>query len=201
MTFNDVGLSDDGFEFNGSSSYIKSPIDNKYNFEEYTVELIFTPSEIMGSVFYGLVSLRSHWGTDNTVFEVAQIEEDIRCYIYADNFKNVRYNINVGTKYHVVFSCNGTDIKLYFNGELVDQGTGVSYIPNVKTDLYIGRRADAAIYGKGIIKHVSIYNRALTAQEVADRYNEVTFQFLNDTPTPTQQNYIDFWDNRKIGRQ
>jgi len=51
------------------------------------------------------------------------------------------------------------------------------------------------------IKSVDLYDKILTEQEIADRYNQSTFQFLNDTPTPTQQNYIDFWDNRKIGRQ
>jgi len=51
-----------------------------------------------------------------------------------------------------------------------------------------------------IIKCVDIYSRILTAQEIADRYNKVTFQFLNDVPTPTQQKYLDWQNSRVIGR-
>jgi hypothetical protein len=51
-----------------------------------------------------------------------------------------------------------------------------------------------------VIKCVDIYSRILTAHEIADRNNNVTFQFLNDVPTPTQQKYLDWQNSRVIGR-
>jgi hypothetical protein len=51
-----------------------------------------------------------------------------------------------------------------------------------------------------IIKCVDIYDKILTEQEIADRCNQSTFLFLNDTPTPTQQAYLDWQNSRIIGR-
>jgi hypothetical protein len=199
MTFNDVGLSDDGFEFNGSSSYISSNILNGINkSNSFTCEIIFnavtnndkellvshvtSPNDVFGTSFKtGVLSTGMYNGSR---------------YIYC-----VSDTINTNKEYDVISIFDGNSLTKYIYNEIVD---GV-ICPNLDSQLiglYIGGHPSASERCfSGTIKHVSIYNRALTPQEVADRYNEVTFQFLNDTPTPTQQNYIDFLDNRKIGRQ
>jgi hypothetical protein len=91
----------------------------------------------------------------------------------------------------------GSYVKDYINGEEdnIEESTGTFSIPQY---LRIGYGCNG--YFNGTIKHVSIYNRALTPQEVADRYNQSTFLFLNNTPTPTQQAYLDWQDSRIIGR-
>lgn len=50
------------------------------------------------------------------------------------------------------------------------------------------------------VKRVSVYSRELSVQEVADIKADLTFQFKNETPTTTQQAYIDWEDGLTYGR-
>jgi len=183
MTFNDVGLSDDGFEFDGESSYVRlSGV--PYYPDESTVIISFNSD--LGNWKTGI-----RHSSANILF-ISHVGKPM---VHINSSYNYGSPWDMGDN-HLAITFKNDEWKMYQNSELTKTfsepyfDSPPSFIG--KTDNY---------YFNGTIKHVSIYNRALTAQEVADRYNEVTFQFLNDTPTPTQQNYLDFWDNRKIGRQ
>ncbi|MBI4661362.1 MAG: carbohydrate-binding protein, partial [Verrucomicrobia bacterium] len=60
---------------------------------------------------------------------------------------------------------------LYRNGVgIVEQNLG-AFVPQTTTDLYFGRRASSGDRFRGLIDEISIYNRALSEQEVAGIFN------------------------------
>lgn len=75
--------------------------------------------------------------------------------------------------YHIVGTWDGAIAKIYKDKILVAQSTPSGTQLATTYDLYIGRNSDgtAPAYFTGIIDEIAIYNRALTATEVLDRYN------------------------------
>lgn len=70
-----------------------------------------------------------------------------------------------------VATYNGVNLKLYENGTLIQ--TGSSYTTNISnssTNLEIGRGGGGSWNWSGNIAQASIYNRALTPQEIQDNY-------------------------------
>jgi hypothetical protein len=206
MTFNNVGLSDDGFEFNGESSFIRHPYINTWipNSDDFTFESVFLPSvvDVSHVAFSSQDNETVYKGISIYIMNDNRIrfhgyDGDVSISVYSDT------TVNPHMKYHVIAIREGDFFSLYVNG-ILENDTTYSTIDSLtdtfhQTPLYVGCR-DLSNFFKGTIKQASIYNRALTAQEVADRYNQSTFLFLNDTPTPTQQAYLDWQDSRIIGR-
>lgn len=84
-------------------------------------------------------------------------------------------DMNTGEWYHVVATYNGSQVRLYLNGQLDD--TPVARTGTVSTnnlDLIVGSGWSGtnpnAFPFDGLIDEVAIYNRSLSAQEIQDRY-------------------------------
>ena len=75
------------------------------------------------------------------------------------------------TWYHLVGTYDGTDAKLYINGEVKGTAIGSGNIRVSTTNVYIGQWGDGTARFNGLIDEVRIYNRALTAAEISDLYN------------------------------
>ena len=77
--------------------------------------------------------------------------------------------------YHIVFTYNGSQVRLYNNGNL--DGSPVTKTGNLNTNIkslvvgsgWNGGTANAFPFD-GLIDEVAIYNRSLSAQEIADHY-------------------------------
>ncbi len=99
-------------------------------------------------------------------------------YIYAggswtyDSSANI-YNVPIGTLSHYAMTYDGNKIKTYLNGELKGSGTSKSgNMGNTANLLGIGKRPySGSQYYDGFIDDVRIYNRALSAAEIAAIYN------------------------------
>jgi hypothetical protein len=77
-----------------------------------------------------------------------------------------------------VATYDGTNIKLYENGILRQTGSSfTSNVSNSTTNLEIGRGGGSLYYWNGKIAQVSIYNRALTAQEIQQNFNALRGRF------------------------
>jgi len=78
------------------------------------------------------------------------------------------------------FTYDGVDLKLYFNGTLLDT-TASTLNPSISgvQDLYLGRsgRAGGDRYLDGEISNVKIYNRALTQAEIKQNYEATKHKF------------------------
>ena len=86
-----------------------------------------------------------------------------------DTISNIVVPANVWT--HIAVTFEGTTVKFYKNGVLSDTKIQTN-IPNAGLNsIYIGGYFSWGTYLNGALDDVKIYNRALTAQEVASEYS------------------------------
>jgi hypothetical protein len=93
---------------------------------------------------------------------------------------NATLAIRDGNWHHVVFSINGTAIKIWIDGgsagspNHTDTST-VSYVGNVTTPLYFGKNgANNSYYLNGNLDEVAVFEYELSASQIADIYNSGT---------------------------
>lgn len=81
-------------------------------------------------------------------------------------------SIIVGEFYHVVGTYDGTAVKLYVNGSLEGQAAVSVTVDYGTRPVFIGTSGETVFDGKlnGIVDEASIYNRALSASEIATLY-------------------------------
>jgi hypothetical protein len=101
------------------------------------------------------------------------------------NYRTYASTINMNTYYHITLTYDGSNQKLYLNGNLVLSWatTGsIAYDVN-NTLLAVGNDWDSGYNGgaisgvRGNLAKVSIYNRALSATEVLQNYNALKSRF------------------------
>ncbi|MBW8041256.1 MAG: PASTA domain-containing protein [Planctomycetes bacterium] len=82
--------------------------------------------------------------------------------------------IETGIWTHVALTCDGSTITMYKNGVNVATTRGWADLmladPSSDESFYIGRNTEWGEYFKGIIDEVRVYNRALSATEIAQLY-------------------------------
>jgi len=200
MTFNDVELSEDGFEFDGINSWISFP-SIPTRMWDMTIHLRM----IWNGNGNDNDSLQQIIGNNDRYNEWIAIQEIDNGYTYMEDGMNSNayqldtytLRIDVGVIYDIFISLGENNYKVLLNGEFVRETEKADrYNFNINA---IGGRPDDRRF-EGIISLVEIYYRAYTVQEMKDRYNQSTFLFLNNTPTPTQQAYLDWQNSRIIGR-
>ena len=81
--------------------------------------------------------------------------------------------LNANAWYFMVGTWNGSVVNFYVNGTLVATSsfTGLQYASGASNDLRIGNEAAGDDFTSGLIGDVRIYNRALSATEIAAIYN------------------------------
>jgi len=77
-----------------------------------------------------------------------------------------------GKWYQIVGVYDGSHIKIYVNGKLEKSTTLTGKIKVSNSDINIGRRTWKDRYFNGVIDEVSVYNKALTDEEIKDLYNK-----------------------------
>lgn len=85
--------------------------------------------------------------------------------------------LSVGAWAHVAVVYHGTDIRIYVDGALAENGnnnpkTYSSGIYDGTAEIRVGGRDGSANYFDGLIDEVAIFDRALSADEIADIYND-----------------------------
>ena len=86
---------------------------------------------------------------------------------------------------HVAATYNGTLIQLYINGGLVSSMPATGLIQTTTTSLRIGGNTYPTEFFQGLIDEVRIYNRALSAAEVATDMNTPVGSQGSDMTPPT----------------
>jgi sialidase-1 len=77
-----------------------------------------------------------------------------------------------GSFNHVVMTyAEGKQLKLFVDGSLIDSKSSSSTLPNSSSDIRIGQRLNNTFEYDGIIDDVRIYNRALSASEINQIFN------------------------------
>lgn len=90
----------------------------------------------------------------------------------ATDFASSTTFVQAGVWYHIVGTHDGTNIRLYINGQLEGTGTATFPIDYGTTPLYLGNaQVPFSGYFNGVLDETTIYDRALTAMEVSSIYN------------------------------
>ena len=160
--------------FNGTTSYIAVPNSASLNPTQYlTLEAwvkwnadpTTKPSWAQILSKNGDNQYQLQHNTTNTFFEFALTTSAARKWIFSTTVPKM------GIWYHVVATYDGVLQKIYVNGAFEAQGSLTGTIATSVAPMSIGRRtASADRYFTGDIDELAIYNRALSASEIATRY-------------------------------
>lgn len=168
------------YSFDGSNDYLSIPDNSLFDFEDknFTVGLWVNLRKI-GTAWTG--NLINKWNTSGTpgtnewsiglgdsatgLIMIPSFSIESGNTIY--NIKSTE-NINNGLWYHIVGKREGDYIYIFVNGE----EKGKTYVGNVSVNnvgrnIYIGR-AVSGYYYNGLIEEISIWDRALSNQEISN---------------------------------
>jgi hypothetical protein len=165
-----AGKIGNGRNFSGATQYLTSANNNAYN----------NTAAFSVSAWVKLDELTARMIVGNTVdnFELQTTGGVLLFYVrnaggWGTPTQSAAAAIATGTWYHVVGTFDGTNIKVYRNG--VQVGTNVARAAPLVTGDYSIRvgtyGAAPGWFMDGVIDEVGIWNRAITATEVASLYN------------------------------
>jgi hypothetical protein len=100
---------------------------------------------------------------------------------------------------------------LYYNGSVVASQNLGTFTPQTRTNLLLGERLDEAnIHYQGVLDKVSVYNRALSAEEIQKIYTSAPsgdsgvmvsdMRFLNDQTKASPFSALSSWSPAELAR-
>ena len=171
-----LGRPNNAYFFDGQTSYMMAPNSSSLNASNITLVALFKP---MG--FY------TGNGTQSRIFMKGRDDQSNGHYFlgfhntgemygtYGDNqfqYNGVgdpNYSLHLNNWYKLVYTYNGIIGKLYVNGVLVNTSDQVATFTPTSDPLTIGKmnRVDFPYWFTGVIDEIRIYNKALSATQVA----------------------------------
>jgi len=157
------GVIDEALEFDGGANYVEVPALGAW--EQASIECWAYATDFVAS-YQGIISTWQ-WtaGKVHYKFESNQIQVD------KNDGDKIVADAEAGTWYHVIYTCDtvADELKLYVNGELVDEGTAGS-TPQNMDERRIGSEHDGR-YLNGMVDEVRLYNRILSDGEIKQNFN------------------------------
>lgn len=158
------------FSLDGVDDYVEIPLDASLNPAHISVDAWFYATDITKQYSYPPIVK-----TDAYALEIDSDDQQLRFWVKAgEGWKSSSSLIVLtNTWYHAVGTYDGSLIKLYRNGQPTYSPTSTSGdIQAITTPVNIGRDPlHPSRLFTGLIDEVEIFNRALTADEVAAIYN------------------------------
>ena len=158
--------------FNGSSNYVDVGNSSSLNISNALTLEVWVNAGIQTTNYNGIVSKTDSntngYEIRTTGYTTTQTTVQFR--IDGDTGSPGSYTINNGQWYHLVGVYNGTQSLFYVNGVLVNSKNYSTTILQNSRDLLIGKLAYAGLFFNGLIDEPRIYNRALSAEEISQRY-------------------------------
>jgi len=167
------GVIDECLKFDGQQNYVEIPALGDW--EQASVEC-WAYAETLAPSYQGIVSTWQ-WAADKVHFKF----ESHQIQVHKNDGVKITFNCEEQKWYHIVYTCDtkANELKLYVNGELVDQGAAGS-TPQNFNERRIGSEHDGR-YLNGMVDEVRLYNRILSEDEVKQNY-QVTSNELAVTP-------------------
>lgn len=177
-----------GMIFNGSNQNISvvslPPLTN-----QITISVWIKPQDNsgLGWIIGREGAYRMFYSSNSIIFDCATVNNS--WYSTGTNLVASGYSI-YNSWWHCVGTYDGSNNRLYINGQLVVTGASISgNITNGNALSIIQTGTAGIVYGKGTIGEIKIYNRALSQQEVLQNFNATKNRFLNALP-PVRNNLI-----------
>ncbi len=185
-----------GMIFNGSNQNISvvslPPLTN-----QITISVWIKPQDNsgLGWIIGREGAYRMFYSSNSIIFDCATVNNS--WYSTGTNLVASGYSI-YNSWWHCVGTYDGSNNRLYINGQLVVTGANISGNIANGNALSIIQTGTAGInYGKGTIGEIKIFNRALSPQEIQQNYNATKNRFLNALP-PVRNNLILEYDATDI---
>ena len=174
---NGASFSNNSFSFDGVNDYINCGNKNSLSFTNLLTAQIWCSSINLSSYRSPLMKTSStSWSNG---FGFYQVSNTFAFYINQWNGSQ-RAIVSKGAfpLTHWVAVYDGSNVKLYENGNLVSTGSAFSSnISNSTANLDIGRGGGGSYYWGGNINEVSLYNIALTSDQVKKNFNSLRINF------------------------
>lgn len=162
-------------KFNGKGSFIEIPWMEKFSTEkgnEISVELWVKRNDDSPAILLlkrdGGAMPNYQVGVNNKGFVFLGMRLGA---VYGET-SGMRFRLEPGRWYHIVCTYNSGEVKIYVNGELDIVHWREGIIKNSTDRIWIGRNHGypEAVYFKGLMGNVKIYNYALSEEEIIGSY-------------------------------
>jgi hypothetical protein len=184
LTADRYGNANKAYNFNGINNYIEAPSNTGLQLSAaYSIGLWFK-SNIFNAGQYGYTLISkiqsSGWygGYETMIGETNSIGGVNHTGNINGNFQLPYSGLSSGNWYSVIVTFNGTQLKLYVNGNIVNTVNQSGTLQTGNDPLRFGRRGGGGIYDQwfnGVIDDIGIWNRALTECEVKKLYTSGSF--------------------------
>jgi hypothetical protein len=155
-------------DFDGSNDFVNVEHSNSLNLSRFTISAWVNVRSTSPANF--IVSKCVLNGNGSSQFELRIFSGSLQLLgNAAGNSVNSSAGISANAWIHAVGSYDGATSTLYSNGLSRATSTAINY-NSTSTPLVIGTRDDRFAYFSGFIDDVTIYNTALTANEVREIY-------------------------------
>ncbi len=163
-----------GLNFDGTSDYVAIGASNLYipsAGSQITILSMFSPASISSNTLDDrLVNIRRNAGSSTLIFAVGD-DDNITYFNPSIGVEALNDNtISSGSFYGGALSYDGSNIIGYVNGIADSNVRAASLDAGNTSQAIIGSYTGASLYFNGIIDDTRIYNRALSAGEVAELY-------------------------------
>ncbi len=180
-----LGKAGQGFKFDGSNDYIRTSVNALLDLETArTVSLWMNVRDHTGS--YAVAIAGGSLSCCGTEWYIAHDNQ------YSTNKIDVKHTgvtqqtslktISPNKWYYVTWTYDGTTSRLYIDGTLESSTAMAGPASEYSNDVHIGASEGATNLFPGTLDDIRIYNRALTASEVTQLYNQGATK-LGVTPT------------------
>ena len=177
LTTDRFGNSNSAYNFNGTSDFIKVLDNDLLDLtQNLTLSAWISPNSVIneqailgkgkttGSTGYALH--HNVLPTQKTGFSIQNLPNVATVFMNSNQ-------LNLNTWYNLIGTYNGSELKLYLNGILVNTTTtSLQLMPNSLTDLFIGCELSGYRFFNGKIDDIGIWNRALSQQEITQLFNQ-----------------------------
>jgi len=165
--------------FNGTADYVSTP--TVFNNTAGTWECWFNPSILTGDGAYGRRLMHQSNAGGNNEVNFTHISGNLQWLGYGTSYVwqlTCTGGVSLSNWYSVVGTYDGSTAALYLNGVLSSSVAQTGPVGTATGGLYIGRVGFTNVgrFG-GSISQVKVYNRALTATEVAQNFNALRGRF------------------------
>jgi len=166
----EMGFSFHSIFFNDSDTYIDVPYDASLDLQENSLVVWYRPEGDIG----GNNILLEKLSTADDGYRIHQVGGDFIYRIGDDVAKELigaEITVETGEWYLAVGTWDGSDMKIYVNGDLENtRSIGAYTISNPAVDLWMGsqRPGGPTKVAYGRISEAAVYSRALTASEVEE---------------------------------
>ena len=157
-----AGIAGNGLTLNGTNAYVNA---GSFNLTQFTL-----------SVWMNMTAVQSGWMS--IIMKQHVLGMEIQNGVLSANVGNgsswsssISAPLSAGAWHHVVQTYDGSNNRLYVDGNLIASGTGA--LTNNSNNLLIGSWNGSSEFFNGKVDEVKIYNGALTATQVKGMYDAI----------------------------